>query len=238
MHAPTRKAAAWSVHAYTALGLPLAYLSLEAIAAGDAPRFLLLSCLAALVDGTDGMLARAAKVKEVVPGFSGRRLDDIVDFLHFVCLPLVAVVGFGMLPPGTEAVVVLPLVASAYGFCQEHAKTEESFVGFPSYWNVLVLYCYVLGASQVTVLASLVALSIAVFVPIHYVYPSRTRLLKKPTYILGFLWTAMMFAMAIAPETSWARQVALLSLYYPAYYLALSAVHHTRVMRDDGLEAS
>src|SRR6266571_3735296 len=33
----------------------------------------------------------------------------------------------------------LPLVASAYGFCQKEAKTADHFFrGFPSYWNVVV----------------------------------------------------------------------------------------------------
>ena len=39
----------------------------------------------------------------------------------------------------------MPLLASGYGFCQTAAKTKDHFfTGFPSYWNIVVLYLYVL----------------------------------------------------------------------------------------------
>src|SRR3712207_8750285 len=37
------------------------------------------SLAALVVDGTDGMLARKARVKQTIPWFDGARLDDIVD---------------------------------------------------------------------------------------------------------------------------------------------------------------
>ncbi len=43
---------------------------------------------ATLVDATDGLLARKARVKERLPAFDGARLDDIVDYLTFVFLPV------------------------------------------------------------------------------------------------------------------------------------------------------
>ena len=64
-----RRMAAWGVHFYTALGLPLAYLCMVALANGDAPRFFLFSAIACLVDASDGFLARKVKVKEVLPGY-------------------------------------------------------------------------------------------------------------------------------------------------------------------------
>ena len=44
--------------------------------------------IATLIDATDGTLARAVRIKEVLPGFDGRRLDDLIDFLTYVFLPL------------------------------------------------------------------------------------------------------------------------------------------------------
>ena len=39
----------------------------------------------------------------------------------------------------------LPLLASAYGFSQVNAKTPDGFfLGFPSYWNIIAFYLYVL----------------------------------------------------------------------------------------------
>ena len=38
-----------------------------------------------------------------------------------------------------------PVLASAYGFSQTEAKTEDGyFLGFPSYWNIVAFYIYVL----------------------------------------------------------------------------------------------
>ena len=90
--------------------------------------------------------ARAqVRIKEVVPGFDGRRLDDIVDFLNYTFLPLLLIWRAGILPAGQEAWLFLPLLASVYGFCQVQAKTEDGyFLGFPSLWNLVALYLYVL----------------------------------------------------------------------------------------------
>lgn len=224
-----RVVAAWGVHLYTALGLPLAALAAAALADGDASRFFLLSTLACGIDATDGFLARRVGVKEVLPDFSGRRLDDLVDFLHFVCLPLLALPALGVLDAGQAWVVVVPLMASAYGFCQEQAKTEDSFVGFPSYWNVLAIYLYVLGVGSTAAATSLVVLSAMVFVPIHYVYPSRTRFLQPVTVALGLVWTGMVLAMALAPDAPASRTIGWISTYYLVYYGVISLVHDRRV---------
>ena len=100
---------------------------------------------ATIVDSTDGTLARKVRIKEVVPSFDGRRLDDIVDFLNYTFLPLLLIWRAGILPAGYEAWLFLPLLASVYGFCQVQAKTDDGyFLGFPSLWNLVALYLYVL----------------------------------------------------------------------------------------------
>ena len=100
---------------------------------------------ATIVDSTDGTLARIVRIKEVVPGFDGRRLDDIVDFLNYTFLPLLLIWRAEILPSGQEAWLFLPLLASVYGFCQVQAKTDDGyFLGFPSLWNLVALYLYVL----------------------------------------------------------------------------------------------
>jgi phosphatidylcholine synthase len=226
-----RQIAAWGVHTYTALGLPIALVSTIALFQGRVELFFALNCLAVFVDATDGTLARRIGVKEVLPRFDGRRLDDITDFIIFAFLPSLALVVLDMLPDGLEWVGFVPLLASGYGFCQDRAKTEESFVGFPSYWNVGVLYLYVLRAPPWVTLAVIVAFSILVFVPIHYVYPTKTRLLRKVTIGFGSMWAAVMTAVALHPMAPWAFEVTLASAAFPLYYFALSAVHHVRVTR-------
>jgi phosphatidylcholine synthase len=222
------RAAAWGVHIYTACGLPLAFLAAIALARADARLFFLAMWTTCVIDATDGTLARRVKVREVLPTFDGRKLDDIVDYLTFVFLPVLALPALGILGPSLQWVSVLPLFASAYGFCQERAKTQESFVGFPSYWNVLVLYLYVLKPDPMVSAAILVVLSILVFVPIHYIYPSKARMLKRVTLGLGALWALLLIPLCFAPDGPWARTLALLSTPFPVYYLILSAVHHVK----------
>lgn len=232
-----RVLAAWGVHLYTALGLPLAYLSVQALHLGDAERFWLIAAIACAIDATDGFLARRVGVKTVLPEFDGRRLDDIIDYLHFVALPMLAVPALGLAPEAWAPVVILPLMASGYGFCQERAKTDDAFVGFPSYWNIVVLYLYILGAPPQVVVGLLVTLSLMIFVPIHYVYPSRTERLFRTTNLLGWAWALMLFALLLAPDASWARPLAWMSLYFPAYYGVLSLVHHRDVRRRENATA-
>ena len=90
-------------------------------------------------------LARLVGVKQVLPSFDGARLDDICDFLTYTFLPLLLVWRIGVVPPAEQWIILVPLVASAYGFCQTLAKTPDGFfLGFPSYWNIVALYLYVL----------------------------------------------------------------------------------------------
>ena len=85
---------AWGVHAYTALGLVAAAAMAVLIVRGDAAAFratFALMLVATLIDATDGVLARAVRVKQVLPGFDGRQLDYLTDFLTYVVLPLLLV---------------------------------------------------------------------------------------------------------------------------------------------------
>ena len=68
-----------------------------------------LMLVASLVDATDGTLARKVRVKEVLPEFDGRKLDDIIDFLTYTFLPLLLIWRAGLFPEGAEAWLLLPL---------------------------------------------------------------------------------------------------------------------------------
>src|SRR5438552_1384863 len=129
-----RKALAWCVHFYTALGLVAAGGIAVAIYDGEPASFRLafvLMLVATFVDATDGTFARAVKVKEVLPHFDGRRLDDLIDFQTYTSLPLLLLWRAQLLPDEWQAALLIPLLASAYGFCQTTAKTDDGyFLGF------------------------------------------------------------------------------------------------------------
>jgi phosphatidylcholine synthase len=88
------------------------------------------------------------------------------------------------------------LLSSAYGFNRDDAKTQDHFfTGFPSYWNVVVFYLYVAGWKPEINGMILLALAALVFVPIRYVYPSRTRVWQTATLMMGAIWGILMCAM-------------------------------------------
>ncbi len=158
-----KKFLAWCVHFYTALGLVAAGGIAVAILDGTPTSFrmaFLLMLVATIIDATDGTLARLVKVKEVLPKFDGRRLDDLIDFQTYTSLPLLLIWRAGLVPEGEDFWLLFPLLASAYGFCQVSAKTEDGyFLGFPSYWNIVAFYLYVLNPPPIVSVAMLVTFS-------------------------------------------------------------------------------
>jgi phosphatidylcholine synthase len=228
---PPMRAAAWGVHFYTGLGLVAAAAIAVLIVRGDAAAFrtaFLLMVVATLIDATDGTLARAVQVKKVVPCFDGRRLDDLIDFLTYTFLPLLLIWRAGLLPSGYEGWLLAPLLASAYGFCQVEAKTPDGyFLGFPSYWNIVAFYLYALGWSPAVNAAWVVAFAVGVFVPIRYVYPSRTPTLRWLTVTLGSIWGVALIYILLHLHTA-PRWLGTASLAFPIYYFLLSLVLHTK----------
>ncbi len=114
---------------------------------------------------------------------------------------------------GTSATVlaVVPLLASAYQFCRVDAKTDDHlFLGFPSYWNIAAFYIIVLDLAPTAAAAVLLVCAVLVFVPIGYVYPSRTTTLQAPTLALTCLWLvsyAVLLVQVARPEPRLARDL-------------------------------
>ncbi|KRF06507.1 CDP-diacylglycerol O-phosphatidyltransferase [Nocardioides sp. Soil777] len=212
------------VHLYTATGVAVAFLTVVAVIEGDTVEALWLGLVAMVVDGTDGMLARHLQVKKRVPWFDGALLDNIVDYLTYAFTPMVLLWSAGYLGEGTSATVlaVIPLLASAYQFCRVDAKTDDHlFLGFPSYWNIAAFYVVVLDLQPVSVAIVLLVCAVLVFVPIGYVYPSRTDLLRRLTLVLTTIWLASYAVLLVQlpdPSPVWLA----ISLAYVVYYVALS----------------
>jgi phosphatidylcholine synthase len=190
----------------------------------------LLMAIATIVDSSDGTFARMVRIKQAVPSFDGRRLDDITDFLTYTFLPLLLIWRAQILPQGQEAWLLLPLLASAYGFCQVEAKTDDGyFLGFPSLWNIVALYLYALPLGKWASLAIVVVLALLTFVPARHLYPSQAGRLNRLATMLGIPWT-FLFVWVIwrlpaggqtgLDETT--LSLAWISLVYPVFYLGVS----------------
>ena len=226
-----RLIACWAVHLYTSLGLPINLLSLFALVRGDASLFFVLNLAAVAVDATDGFMARRLKVKEVIPHFDGAKLDDLIDYLTFTFLPVVAMAYLKLIPEAWHWSLGVVLIASAYGFSQTAAKTEDSFVGFPSYWNLVAIHIYLIQPPSwfsLTVIALCVVCS---FIPIHFVYPTRKVELMKTTVIGGVLYGCALAYALFMPSSEVSVWMSYGSLVYVVYYFALSAYHHVQVQR-------
>jgi len=214
---------AWLVHLYTASGAVVAFFALLFIEQAKFPEAFWLMALAVLIDASDGTLARLVRVKESIPWFDGDRLEDIVDYLNYVLVPSLFLIRADLLPQADALwLAAVPLVASAYGFCQKEAKTEDHFfLGFPSYWNIVAFYLYVLQMPRWINAFLILILSALVFVPIKYLYPSRSPVLRGLTVILGAVWGILIFIMIHSlPEPP--LLIVRTSLLFPAYYFVLS----------------
>jgi phosphatidylcholine synthase len=220
-----QKLLAWSVHCYTALGIIAAAGMAVLIIRGDAASFrwvIALMILATFIDTTDGWLARRARVKEVVPQLDGRRLDDIIDFQTYTSLPLLFIWRIGFFPGNLSFFLLVPLIASLYGFSQSQAKTADNyFLGFPSYWNVVAAYLYWLQPPISISLGLIIALSLLTFVPSLYLYPSQGGPLRRLTVIFCLLWGVSLI-LIVAQIFEDARPLIWASLSFPVYYFALS----------------
>lgn len=219
---------AWAVHLYTALGNIAAFLALVAITERRPRDVFLFLAAAVLIDSTDGVLARACDVSRWTPTFDGRKLDDITDYLTYVFIPVFFAYEFQLVSGPWTWVLGLILLASAFGFCQDWAKTEDGFfTGFPSYWNVVVFYLFLLGLPAAINGLILLALAVLVFVPVRYVYPTKTRPLRRLTLTLGAMWGAALAGLLAAFAQPPAALLAA-SLVFPMYYFALSLYLHFR----------
>jgi phosphatidylcholine synthase len=140
-----------------------------------------------------------------------------------------------LLPEGFEACLLLPLLASAYGFCQVRAKTEDGyFLGFPSYWNLVALYLFLLRPWHPALSVPLIVFfALLTFVPLRYLYPSQRGRLNLWTNLLSLPW-AVLLGVALwrsATDADSARVLCLASLYFPMWYLLASWVVSAVVWR-------
>ena len=219
-----KRAIAWGVHAYTATGLfvaaAIAVILMQSVRGPDDYRCcFLLMLVGTVIDATDGAFARAIRIKEVLPGFDGRRLDDLVDFLLYTCVPLLLIDRAGLLPEGWRWVLLAALAASAFGFCQTDVKAADGFfLGFPSYWNIVRVPVRPadrrMGGGRDRRLALLT------FVPSRYPYPTQRGRLNAVMLALGVPWSVLLLVVLIQPWTNGPpRTLIRVSAIYPAIYM-------------------
>lgn len=233
-HSPLLIIAGWLVHLYTATGaLVNAYALLHAfILTPDFHLFAKLNWLAIFIDATDGTIARAINVQKVIPTYDGALLDNLIDFQTFAVLPALAIVRFEMVPNLIVQYILTAavLVSSAYAFCQTQAKTPEAFVGFPSYWNIVVFYIYYLSPPPLLTSVIVITCALVSFIPVHFIYPTKTRPYMSLTLFGAYIWGFLMLFPCFFPQSPYLQPVLHVSLIYVFYYIAMS-LHLDRLRR-------
>jgi phosphatidylcholine synthase len=180
------RAAAFSVHVFTALGAGVALLALlEAVREHWTAMFWWLG-VALVIDGVDGPMARRLDVQRLQPNWSGEVLDLVVDFVTYVFVPAYAITASGLLWPVAAPLLGMGIaVSGALYFADRRMKSEDNhFRGFPGLWNMAAFYLFLLhwppAASSLSV-AILIALT---FMPFHVVHPVRVARLRWLTLSL------------------------------------------------------
>jgi phosphatidylcholine synthase len=188
----TLQSKALAVHLLTASGAVFAMLALLAAVEEKWSLMFLWLVVAFFVDGIDGPLARRYDVKTNAPAFDGELLDLIIDYLTYVFIPAYALFKHPDLLPGWTGWVAIIIItfASAMYFADTRMKTRDySFSGFPGCWNMVVLVVFALKPGFWVILALVAVLAVAMFLPIRFVHPVRTRHWRAVTLPMALGWT-------------------------------------------------
>lgn len=207
------------MHLFTALGAALGMWAVILTLNGYFQETLWVLAGAVLIDSVDGTLARRLNVKRYAPLIDGDLLENIVDFVTWTVAPLFWVYALMGVP---EWVILACAAASALQFSNVTAKSDDHFfTGFPSYWNIVVIYLYLLELSPEWASACLLVFAVATLLPVRFVYPTRTPHFRRITLVLGSLYFLQLLALIILFDDAPALLV-YSSFLFPFYYFGLS----------------
>ncbi len=182
---------ALSVHLLTATGAVLSMLAMLAAVEEKWSLMFLWLVVALFVDGIDGPLARRYQVKTNWPIYDGVLMDLIVDYLTYVFIPAYALFKSGLLPGWTGWLAIIAITyASVIYFADTRMKTKDnSFSGFPACWNMVVLVLFALKPGYWVTLAVVLVLAVAMFFPLKFIHPTRTRRWRALSLPVALGWT-------------------------------------------------
>lgn len=216
------------MHIFTASGIVVGMLALDAVLAGRPRQAIMLLIATVIIDGVDGPMARVWDVKERVPRIDGYVLDLVIDFVTCVVVPAAFLHQFGLLPGRHGSLVLLSLIVStsAIWFSRTDMMTGDHwFRGFPAMWNLVAPTLFLLHAQRMVSAIVVVALSIASLTDLEFPHPLRVTDRRGVTIAATTLWLVAIVAMTVTgPVTDagppWWQVVAILA--GPAYFIGLT----------------
>ncbi|MGV8986602.1 MAG: CDP-alcohol phosphatidyltransferase family protein [Cypionkella sp.] len=187
------------VHLLTATGTILSMLAMLSAVQGKWSMMFLWLVVALVVDGIDGPLARRYDTTKNWPLYDGVLMDLIIDYLTYVFIPAYALFTKGMLPVWTGGIAVMVIIyGSVIYFSDTRMKTKDkSFAGFPACWNMVVLVFFAIDPPQAVVLATVIALTIAMFLNLKFIHPTRTPRWHRLNLATAIFW------LACAAQAAW-----------------------------------
>ncbi|MGY6411203.1 MAG: CDP-alcohol phosphatidyltransferase family protein [Alkalilacustris sp.] len=187
------KLPAYAVHLFTATGAVLAMLAMLAAVAGAWSLMFLWLVVALIVDGLDGPLARRYHVGTYAAKIDGVILDLIIDYLTYVFIPAFALYHSGLLPGwvGWVGLGVITFTSALYFADTRMKNADGTFAGFPACWNMLALVVFAVQPGFWVTLGVVVALALAMFLPLKFVHPVRTRRWRWLTLPVAVAWVVL-----------------------------------------------
>ena len=183
-----KKLFAWAVHLYTALGGVFALLAVIAISQNDFAGAMIWLMVCFFIDGTDGILARQARVRELVPIIDGQNIDYVTDFITYAFVPAYFVYQSALVPPDFRLPLAgyIILISAFYYGRKGMISQKGQFSGFPVLWNLVVFYTFfVFESTPIFNIIFILVFGILHFLPIQVSYPSKN-LKKNPLpFIIG-----------------------------------------------------
>ncbi len=193
---PVSKLDAWrafSVHLLTASGAFWAFLSIIAASEHRWSEMFGWLGIALFVDAIDGPMARKVGVSRILPNWSGDVLDQIIDYATYVIIPAFALYQSGIIGrPLSVVAAALIVITSAIYYADTRMKTTDYyFRGFPVAWNMVVFTFFATQPNEVTAFLFVAFCSIATFLPIKFVHPTRVKRLRGLTLGVTAVWAVL-----------------------------------------------
>ena len=192
-HFKSEKLLGLFVHFLTGCGVIAGFFSLIAVLNNNQKEAFIWLGVAFLIDSIDGTLARKFNVKKNFPHIDGKMLDSIIDFFNYVIIPSIMIYWFKYVPD--QFLIIIPSILifiSIYSYVNLNVLTNDNYYnGFPAIWNVVVLYFYIFGSSQMINFIILTLLILLKFSPLKCIHPLRVNKLKYLSIFFTILWFLM-----------------------------------------------
>tara|TARA_B100000886_G_scaffold304976_1_gene236479 strand:- start:37 stop:765 length:729 start_codon:yes stop_codon:yes gene_type:complete len=176
------------VHFLTGSGIIFSFMALVSVIESYKLQTFTFLGFALIIDIIDGTLARKYKTEIIFPNIDGKTLDTIIDYINYIFIPCIMLYKFDYLPLNFTIVIpIIILCISLYSYVNvKLIDTSFSYIGFPSIWNVIVLYLEILSFDKLINLLIILFLIFLKFAPLKVIHPMRFPKFKKANIALLF----------------------------------------------------